>query len=89
MRSTLRLRNPLVVVLLLSLVALACGSPASETVSASVSEGSTAVTSDAPALDTFETASLLVGEYETLSGEVIDLASLQGDDVVMWFWAPW
>ena len=28
-------------------------------------------------------------EFATLSGETIDLASLQGEDVVLWFWAPW
>ena len=31
----------------------------------------------------------LIDEFETLSGETIDLASLQGEDVVLWFWAPW
>ena len=32
---------------------------------------------------------LLSGEYETLSGNAIDLGSLEGQDVVLWFWAPW
>ena len=31
----------------------------------------------------------LVDEFETLDGTTIDLASLQGEDVVLWFWAPW
>ena len=31
----------------------------------------------------------LVDEFETLDGSTIDLASLQGEDVVLWFWAPW
>lgn len=31
----------------------------------------------------------LVGQYQTTSGEVIDLASFAGQDVVFWFWAPW
>ncbi|MEM8707987.1 MAG: hypothetical protein AAGE98_16100 [Actinomycetota bacterium] len=34
-------------------------------------------------------AAVLVDEFETLDGETIDLASLQGEDVVLWFWAPW
>ena len=34
-------------------------------------------------------ASLLSGEFETIAGSSIDLASLQGEDVVLWFWAPW
>ena len=32
---------------------------------------------------------LFDGEFETVSGETIDLASLQGQDTVLWFWAPW
>ena len=31
----------------------------------------------------------LVDEFETIDGEAFDLASLQGEDVVLWFWAPW
>ena len=34
----------------------------------------------APALD---------GEFATLAGSSIDLGSLEGQDVVLWFWAPW
>ena len=31
----------------------------------------------------------LVDEFETIDGKTFDLASLQGEDVVLWFWAPW
>jgi hypothetical protein len=31
----------------------------------------------------------LEGEFTTLDGGSIDLAQLQGQDVVLWFWAPW
>ena len=31
----------------------------------------------------------LVGAYPTLAGFDIDLTTLQGQDVVLWFWAPW
>ena len=31
----------------------------------------------------------LVDEFELLDGTTLDLASLQGEDVVLWFWAPW
>jgi len=53
-----------------------------------------AATPDASATETSapETAtsdSILVGEYPTMDGQTIDLASLQGSDVVLWFWAPW
>ncbi|MGI9598172.1 MAG: hypothetical protein ACR2QK_18560 [Acidimicrobiales bacterium] len=33
--------------------------------------------------------SALNGQYATLGGGSIDLADLQGQDVVLWFWAPW
>lgn len=32
---------------------------------------------------------LLSGTFETLDGDTIDLGSLEGQDVVLWFWAPW
>ena len=31
----------------------------------------------------------LVDEFTTTAGTTIDLESLQGQDVVLWFWAPW
>ncbi len=31
----------------------------------------------------------LNGEFEALDGTTIDLAEFQGQDVVLWFWAPW
>ena len=40
---------------------------------------------DAPAAP----ASLLVDQFTTVSGETIDLANFQGQDVVLWYWAPW
>ncbi len=33
--------------------------------------------------------SLLVDEFATLAAATIDLADLEGEDVVLWFWAPW
>ena len=33
--------------------------------------------------------SVFSGEFQTLSGETFDLGSLEGQDVVLWFWAPW
>jgi len=32
---------------------------------------------------------LLFGEFETLSGATFDLSTVAGEDVVLWFWAPW
>lgn len=31
----------------------------------------------------------LSGTYDTVSGTQIDLGSLEGQDTVLWFWAPW
>ena len=31
----------------------------------------------------------LVGTFETLDGETIDLATVHDQDVVLWMWAPW
>ncbi len=34
-------------------------------------------------------ASGLTGEFATIDGSTIDLNDLRGQDVVLWFWAPW
>lgn len=31
----------------------------------------------------------LSGDFATISGGQIDLGSLEGQDAVLWFWAPW
>ncbi len=31
----------------------------------------------------------LVGEFATIDQATFDLASIQGEDTVLWFWAPW
>lgn len=31
----------------------------------------------------------LTGQFNTISGESVDLSTYQGQDVVLWFWAPW
>ncbi len=33
--------------------------------------------------------SLFVDEFPTIDDATFDLASLQGEDAVLWFWAPW
>lgn len=32
---------------------------------------------------------LFFGEYASLDGPTVDLADYAGQDVVLWFWAPW
>lgn len=34
-------------------------------------------------------SSVLTGEFATISGGQLELNSLEGQDVVLWFWAPW
>jgi len=34
-------------------------------------------------------SSMASGENTTISGSQIDLGSLEGQDTVLWFWAPW
>jgi len=82
-----QLRRALVLSLLLGLLATACGSTETETATAAPDESTEAEitpTSEEPA----ET-SLLTGTYNTVDGETVDLATYQGQDVVLWFWAPW
>lgn len=63
----------------ISLAVAACGG------SATVTEQSSApVESSEPAGN-----SLLTGSVGTVSGEQFDLGSLDGQDAVLWFWAPW
>ena len=68
----------------------ACGGGATEPTEAATpattAEADTAdATGDAPAVQ----ASLLEGSFTTTAGETIDLANFQGQDVVLWYWAPW
>lgn len=65
-----------IIALALALFLAACG-------------GSASPTAAVPDAAEGETASALVGEFPTVSGVGIDLNSLEGQDVVLWFWAPW
>ena len=80
-----------------ALAAAACGS-AAEVAGSSAETATNQTTEAAPAAEAGSgeeagqeavPASLLSGEFETIAGSSIDLASLQGEDVVLWFWAPW
>lgn len=70
-------RRLLVLAVLFGLVATACGG------------GASTANSDAPSALGSAAISPLAGEFATFGGPSIDLASLQGQDVVLWFWAPW
>jgi len=34
-------------------------------------------------------AEAMVGVVSTVAGGQLDLASIEGQDTVLWFWAPW
>lgn len=42
-------------------------------------------TADNAAADAVE----MVGVVSTVSGGQLDLASIEGQDTILWFWAPW
>ncbi len=76
-----RRRAPLAAVALaLALVASACGGSDVDT---EVEVGAAAGAADDA------TASLFTGEATTIDGETFDLATLAGEDLIVWFWAPW
>ena len=66
--------------LALLMLASACGGAASTATGSSSGPAETAP----PAAETE-----LVGSFATLSDTQFDLASLEGQDAVLWFWAPW
>lgn len=65
----------------------ACGGGTAETTAASAATGAAAADAagDAPVAQ----ASLLSGSFTTTTGETIDLGQFEGQDVVLWYWAPW
>jgi len=66
----------LVAVFAAALLLAACGAAGSNT--AALAE-----------LDAAPAVSLLSGQFETVDGDSFDLGSVEGQDVVLWFWAPW
>lgn len=64
----------------LALTLAACGGEATTTEAASGADDAVA---SAPA------AAPIAGSFPTVAGGQIDLASLEGQDTVLWFWAPW
>jgi ABC-type glycerol-3-phosphate transport system substrate-binding protein len=62
----------------LSLMLAACGGGASTTDA-----------SDQPVSESAPAVPVIEGVFDTVSGTQIDLGSLEGQDTVLWFWAPW
>ena len=96
--ASLRLRIILIAAAF-GLVAAACGGgtetaaveapAASEPDSGSDAEAAVEEDADTAAETPATDPGLFGGEFVDLNGESIDLASLEGQDAVLWFWAPW
>ena len=80
--STSLKRRLLVAVAALSLFAASCGGGSSNDTSTTATESA-----DAPVAEQEVAEASLVAS--TVNGEQIDFGSLEGQDVVLWFWAPW
>jgi len=65
----------------LTLLLAACGSDGSTT----ESTASAAAGNDAAA----ELGFVLEGSFPTVAGGQVDLGAVEGQDTVLWFWAPW
>ncbi len=72
-----------------SLLAAACGGSTTITAadSGAASGSDTASASNAASGSTANP--LLTGTVGTVAGGQFDLGSLEGQDAVLWFWAPW
>ena len=75
-------RSSALIMVVVGLLVSACGSSvpaATDTAAAAEAEPAAQPTAN----------ELLTGEFATFDDTSIDLSSLQGEDVVLWFWAPW
>lgn len=79
-------RRIVLLVTLMGLIATACGGGASST----TTEAAT------PAADTTAVAAgeaagnpLYQGQFAAFADREVDFEALEGQDVVLWFWAPW
>lgn len=79
MSWTPRWRRTLTVVVALLICLTACGT--------TTDQSSTDAAGEATGVETI--TERLQGDFATISGNEISLESLQGSDVVLWFWAPW
>ncbi|MGI9605098.1 MAG: hypothetical protein ACR2P0_03065 [Acidimicrobiales bacterium] len=66
--------------LVIGLIATACGGGDVQTTAESADEAAAA--SSGPTLTA-------LGTVSTVAGGQLDLGSLDGQDTVLWFWAPW
>jgi hypothetical protein len=46
-------------------------------------------TTEAPASEEQSSAEAVPVVYDTVAGGQLDFGSLEGQDTVLWFWAPW
>jgi len=96
-------RRGVAIVLAMAFLASACGTTeapsavdaaaqeptASSTASGEAESGDNGEATVPAQTDAVPVNSPLTGQFSTLSGESINLDDFQGEDVVLWFWAPW
>ncbi|MEM9561536.1 MAG: hypothetical protein AAGA93_02895 [Actinomycetota bacterium] len=86
-RASRRFRFPALAgaVLSVSLLAAACGGSDADTASEAGADAGSGDAANGPVIDdaTFS------GEAATVSGGTFELGDLAGQDLVLWFWAPW
>lgn len=85
-RPSKKLRNLLATLAALALITTSCGGGSAD------SAVDTAAASPAPADQAFQSEEATAeGSFvaTTVSGGQIDFGSFEGQDVVLWFWAPW
>ncbi len=66
-----------------SLLAAACGGSDADTSAEAGADAGDAM--NAPMVDD----AMFSGEATTVTGETFELGDLAGQDLVLWFWAPW
>ncbi len=65
------------------IIAAACGGGTTDTAATTSDAIAAQAQGDAPAAGVFD------GSFIDLNGETVDFASYEGQDVVLWYWAPW
>lgn len=76
---------------LVTLITAACGGAAT-TEAATTTETApveTAPVETATGTTSAAAPSPLMGQFERIAGETIDLSDFEGENVLFWFWEPW
>lgn len=84
-----RMRRIATGVLGLALMAAACGGGSEPAAAPSTDLAPTTVALPEDTAGDFDNSTILDGTFTTVDGADFELAALRGQDLVVWFWAPW